>query len=535
MATVTFLLVDQAGSTSQLATLGDDDAAPVRQRLFELLHSSLADHEGREIDNTGDGLLACFDSAVSAIAMRRRHAAACVAAQRRGRRRRAAPPPGRDPYRRAGRRRRRSSTSAWRSSIAARLCAVAQSDQVLTTDLVKALVGSRHIASFAEVGEQVLKGVEEPVSIWQVDWERPAPHESAMPPLPARLVPQRPVAIRRTARGASPADGSLEVRGGGRTASSSCSPANPASARRGSAAEVAKDANAGGATVLFGHCDEDLGIPYQPFVEAVRDLLRDLPTDLLAAHVEAHGGELGRLVPDLHRRAPGRARRRSPPSPRPSGSGCSRRSTGLLALAARSNPLVLVLDDLHWASKPTILLLRRLAEESNPLPLLVVGTYRSSDISAEHPLFDTLADLHREADVTRLALDGLSDDGVIEFMVALAGHDLDDDAVGLRAHAAAGDARQPVLRRRAAASPRRRPAPSCSATAVWTTDVDLETVVLPDSVRGVVGRRIHRLSAERTTGAQRRRGHRPGVRPGDVEHRARARPRTSSSTRWRRP
>ena len=65
-STVTLMFVDQVGSTAQLSSLGDARAHTVRQRLFDTLRQSLAAFDGREVDFTGDGLFASFDSAVQA-------------------------------------------------------------------------------------------------------------------------------------------------------------------------------------------------------------------------------------------------------------------------------------------------------------------------------------------------------------------------------------------------------------------------------------------------------------------------------------
>ena len=66
-----------------------------------------------------------------------------------------------------------------------------------------------------------------------------------------------------------------------------------------------------------------------------------------------------------------------------------------LAEASTESPLLLVLDDLHWAAKPTVLLLRHVLRSSEPLRMLVVGTYRDTDIGRGHPLTEFLADLRR--------------------------------------------------------------------------------------------------------------------------------------------
>src|SRR5258708_9540911 len=68
---------------------------------------------------------------------------------------------------------------------------------------------------------------------------------------------------------------------------------------------------------------------------------------------------------------------------------------GLLELASTSAPVVLILDDLHWAAKPTLLLLRHLLRFGERARVQIVGTYRSTDLDRSHPLAAMLADLHR--------------------------------------------------------------------------------------------------------------------------------------------
>jgi len=65
--TVSFLFVDQVGSTAQLQALGDERAAPVRRAMFDIIQSALAAHGGIQVDNTGDGVMATFDRAVAAV------------------------------------------------------------------------------------------------------------------------------------------------------------------------------------------------------------------------------------------------------------------------------------------------------------------------------------------------------------------------------------------------------------------------------------------------------------------------------------
>ena len=140
-------------------------------------------------------------------------------------------------------------------------------------------------------------------------------------------------------------------------------------------AEVARRAHAGGATILAGRCHEEPPGPFAPFVEALRPL----------------GGLHAEPAAD-----PGAARLR-----------LFEAAAATLAAAAAHRPVVLVLEDLHWADRPTLLLLAHLASASDPAALLIAGTYRQTDLGRRHPLAAMLADLRRDRRVERLALGGL--------------------------------------------------------------------------------------------------------------------------------
>ena len=100
---------------------------------------------------------------------------------------------------------------------------------------------------------------------------------------------------------------------------------------------------------------------------------------------------------------------------------------GLLEGASADEPVVLIIDDLHWADAPTLSLLRHVCISGPAMRAMVVGTYRDSDLSREHPLTALLADLHREQGVERMKLTGLDGEDVIALMEAAAGHELDED------------------------------------------------------------------------------------------------------------
>ena len=156
--------------------------------------------------------------------------------------------------------------------------------------------------------------------------------------------------------------------------------------------------------MLLGRCHEEVLISYQPFVEAFVRYAAAVSPEVLRDQAGPYGGELGRLVPEFARRL------RSLPEPAVGDAEGERfrlfeAACSLLANASRSWPVVLVLEDLHWADKPTALLLAHVVRSIETERVLVIGTYRETEPG--EPLVSVLADLHRERAVERLRLGSL--------------------------------------------------------------------------------------------------------------------------------
>ena len=257
-------------------------------------------------------------------------------------------------------------------------------------------------------------------------------------------------------------------------------------------AAFARDAHRQGARVLYGRCDEELGLSYQPFAEALSGIIADAPRHELAAHVAAHGGELARLAPELTMRLP------DTPAPPVNDPESDRYRlfgavTSLLTNAAADGPVVLILDDLHWAAPPTLILLRQLLRSTAAAPVLVIGTYRHTDIGPDHPLTQALADLHREPAVDRLVLGGLDEDGVASFVRAAEAGEAGGDDVALVSALHAQTSGNPffvgqLLRHLGETGATYRRGGS------WTYYAGTGDLGIPQGVREVVGRRLHRLS-----------------------------------------
>ena len=188
------------------------------------------------------------------------------------------------------------------------------------------------------------------------------------------------------------------------------------------AAQFVQRASEDGAIVLYGRCDEEGLLAQQPFVEALRQYIHLCPAHELAGQLHVISGELRRLVPEIAELIPDLP---EPLSGDPEGarSRLFEAVCSLLCQAAQDRPVVLVLDDLHWADQPTLLLLKYLARYPREARLMVLGTYRETELDVEHPLARMLAQLGRERRVLCHALEPLDAAAVSQLVGILAGDD----------------------------------------------------------------------------------------------------------------
>lgn len=204
--------------------------------------------------------------------------------------------------------------------------------------------------------------------------------------------------------------------------------------------ELAGELAQRGTLVLYGACDAVVPTPYGPFADALDRLAQsaEQAEDPLA-ELGPGAGELTRLLPDLAARVPGLT------APAVADPDTERHRlhtavTALLANAGRRQPLLLVLEDGHWADAGTLLLLRHLARASWGGRVLLLTTFRDTEVDAPRELSETLADLRRSDDVVRMRLDGLSDAEVTDFIMRATGCDSDPavDELALAVHGLTG-------------------------------------------------------------------------------------------------
>jgi tetratricopeptide (TPR) repeat protein len=233
--------------------------------------------------------------------------------------------------------------------------------------------------------------------------------------------------------------------------------------------------------VLYAACQEDALIAYQPFVEA----LRGATLDWTQVAQLSGAGELARMVPEIP----------APPEA-PAGDAELRRYllfeaiSSVLDLIAAGSPLALILDDLHWADRGTLHLLRHLTRASREAPVLVVGAFREAEARSSRPLAEVLADLRRDRSVRRVTLDGLEERDVGSLIAAQAGHAALPAVVGTVYEHTGGNPFfvEEVLRHLIETGV------LVERDGRWTSALTSDEIGVPDGVQEVLVRRLARLS-----------------------------------------
>jgi hypothetical protein len=168
------------------------------------------------------------------------------------------------------------------------------------------------------------------------------------------------------------------------------------------AGEFARDAHRRGARVLWGRCDEERTVPYQPFVQAFGQLAAQIPGEDLRALVEGWEADLVRLVPGLANRL-GDLPAALSSDPDTQRYRLYEGTASVVNALCRTAPLLVVIDDLHWADQSTLSLLRHLVRHPEATAL-VLAAYRDHEVAPDHPLVAVVADLQRDELVTHLPL-----------------------------------------------------------------------------------------------------------------------------------
>lgn len=430
------LFTDMVASTALRTELGEDAGDKLRRAHDRLVDEATRAHGGTVVKGLGDGAMAVFGGASEAVE-------AAVAVQQgaeRLSRREQMPAPLQ----------LRIGVSvgevAWENGDcfgtpvieASRLCASAAEGQILGSDLVRVMTVGRLGSLFTSVGALNLKGLAKPLETVEVFWRRQTAEET-IAPLPKALEGsgRLPLAGRAAEREFLLTEWKMATSGerqaramGARIVLVS---GEPGVGKTRLVREVADQLHQDGAVVLFGQCDEDMGLSYRPFVQALTEIILACPGDQLRSLMGPLSGELAMIVPVLRAKVP------ELPEPLHAEPETGRYRlfeavVDLLAAISASAPVLLVLDDLQWGDAPTLQLLRHLLRSNEPMRLLVAGTYRDTDIGRAHLLAKLLPDLRRSNRAKRLPLCGLDADGVAELVGSAAGRELSPDELEFAHH-----------------------------------------------------------------------------------------------------
>ncbi len=478
--TVTLLFTDLVGSTELLSRIGDEAAENVRRAHFRLLRDAVRARGGHEVKNLGDGLMVAFPSAADAVrcsiemqqavARHNLRADEVVLAVRVGLH---VGEPVRD----------EDDYFGTPVVVAQRLCDSAQGGEIVASHLVRALVGSGAGVVFTELQPRELKGLLEPVAACTVLWD-PTPGPLAIPVMlkfedAAPFVNREQDLARLTAMWRRAEGGERQL---------AFVVGEPGIGKSRVASQLATTAAAHG-IVLYGRNDEETLVPYQPFIEAVRPYLLSLPESILAGELATETAFVSRLMPELVERVGLSGLAASSEDPATERYRLFEAITVILDHAATTAPVLLVLDDMHWADKPTVLLLRHLIRSPRPQRLFLLATYRDTEVGPDRPLSSALADLRRDHRYDRIRLRGLALDDVAELtgewgdaeLARVVGKALFDETEGnpffveetLRHLAESGAIRQEDGR--------------------WMADANAADFTIPEGIREVVTRRLARL------------------------------------------
>jgi class 3 adenylate cyclase/tetratricopeptide (TPR) repeat protein len=419
-STATVVFTELAGAAALRARLGEDRADALQRIHDRILRARFDAGGGRVLKRQGDGVVAVFPSASDALM-------ATVRVQQALSRYNGRPDALAELSLRVG-----ISTGdvSWDGGDcfgtpmveAARLMAEADPGQVLCSEFVCMMARGRGGHDFADIGLLELKGLPEPLAASVLSW---APAPDAVMPLPRELAvgSDRPFVSRAAelARAHAVMSDAAEDR-----TRIFWLLGEPGIGKTELAAEIARRGQADGAVILFGRCNEDLTVPYQPFLEALRFFTALVPDDELLERLGDSPGELVRLLPELAARLPD--------DDGPRGRGPEGEQYRLFEamrswLAAAGGPcrVVLVLDDLHWAARPTLQLLGHVARSTEPSRLVLVGTGRNTSPDDNEALAALIEDLERKGVPSdRFELGGLEVDGVETLVSSAAGRHLDD-------------------------------------------------------------------------------------------------------------
>ncbi|MHB8438712.1 MAG: AAA family ATPase [Acidimicrobiales bacterium] len=472
---VTIMFTDIEGSTALRTTLGDTKADALFRQHDELVREQIAAHQGQDQKAAlGDGFLAMFVST-------RRALACAIGIQRaldsfnRGR-------PGAPLNVRIG---LNTGEVAWHDGqlsgeavhAAARVCAAATGRQILVSDVTRQLAGTLPDVTFRDVGEFQLKGFPQPWRLWDVVWVR----ETSSLPEQVFVGRENELGMLRAKLNAAlGGHGGLVLVGG-----------EPGVGKTTLVKQLIVEAEQRGAFAVFGRCYESEGtVPFSPFVEMLEQALSIMPADLVREDLGDDAPEVARLVPELRRRFPDIGEPLELP-PEQQRRFMFNAVASFVTRGASRFPLMLVMDDVHWADEPTLLLIEHMATLMPNMRVLGVGTYRDVELEVSRPLASSMERMLRARLVERIGLKRFDEKTVGTMLEALAAQPAPKAVVDAVFSETEGNPFfvEEVFRHLVEEG-------KLLEDGIFRPGITIDELDVPESVRLVVGRRLERLGEE---------------------------------------
>ncbi|MGN6472128.1 MAG: ATP-binding protein [Mycobacteriales bacterium] len=473
---VTIMFTDIVGSTALRTALGDEESDKLFREHDELIRTQISENNGRDQTAAlGDGFLAVFAST-------RRALNAAVGIQRSldafNRTRSGAPLRVRIGLNTGEVALQGGQLSGAAVHAASRVCAAADGGQILVSDVTRQLVGTIPDLSFLDLGEHDLKGFPQPWRLWEAVWVR----ETAKLPQQVFVGRDDELAFLR-----EKLDRTLDGHGGIVLVGG-----EPGVGKTTLVRQFIREAEARGGLALFGRCYEIEGaLPYSPFVEMLEQGLGVMPPEMVLEDMGEDAAEVARMVPAIRRRFP------NIPPPLDLPPEQQRRyffnAVGaFIGRAAARFPLVLVMDDVHWADVPSLLLIEHMAELVPGMRVLGIGTYRDTELDMARPLAATLDRMVRARTVERVAIKRFDRAGVTTMIESLAGRTPPQPLVDAIFSETEGNPFfvDEVYRHLV------EDGKVFDTAGDFRTDIQVDELDVPESVRLVVGRRLERLGTE---------------------------------------
>ena len=407
-ATRTFLFADLRDYTGFVERMGDQAAAALVGAYRRLIRERVKESSGAEIKVEGDAIFVTFPSARQAIscgASILQDAAAHTLKQpelpmRIGIGLHSGEPVAQE-----------DDFIGATVNVAARIGAAAGGGQLLISDVVRGLVRTGAPFPLRDRGPVFLKGLSEPIHLYEVAWSDEVPGDSATllqgSFLPIPRVPSAPPSSRLVGRKAELDALQARIKALRTGTGGAVLIAGEAGLGKSRLLREALVIPGAEAVILYGACGlSEAPPPYEPFVAMIRAVVRE------------PDGEAGlrRIAPELLAFVPETATARAQVPDRDHLYGAFLRA---LRQYARVAPVIVVIEDLHWADEATLGMLQFLVAEAGPTPFLVLATYRSDEIHRRHRLRPFLTAIARRDDASVVTLRPLPGEDSLALLRAL--------------------------------------------------------------------------------------------------------------------